>query len=144
WTLDSGALPSNLSVSGNVISGMPTAVGTSTFAMLATDAQGTTHVIPALQLRVGVLSMSPTAGSLPNASAGSAYSTAITAAGSPGPFTYRLAFFSDLPAGLSLAPTTGVLSGTPTTQGSFVLWIEAVDPSTNVIRQRYTIAVGPP
>lgn len=52
--------------------------------------------------------------SLPGATQNVAYSATLTATGGTPPYTWSVASGS-LPAGLSLAPSTGVISGTPTT-----------------------------
>jgi hypothetical protein len=143
WTMDSGSLPGGLTLAGSVISGNPNTLGTSFFSVLAQDSAGTQHLV-STALNVSNLSMSPGPGALPGAVAGSPYSgVTFTATGGPGPFTFRPAYFSDMPAGLSLS-SSGVLSGIPITQGPVSMFIEAIDPSHNVFRQRYTLTVGPP
>ncbi len=143
WAVDSGTLPAGLSVAGNIISGTPSAVGLSSFAVVATDSQGTQH-LASLALNVSNYTMSPLPGALPGGIAGAPYSpVTFVAAGGPGPFTYQAAWFSDFPPGLTLSPS-GVLSGTPTVQGPFTIFIDGLDPAKNRIRQRYTMTIGPP
>jgi titin len=54
-----------------------------------------------------------TTSTVPGATKGSAYSTTLVGSGGTGPYTWRLANGSALPAGLTLS-TSGVISGTPT------------------------------
>lgn len=58
------------------------------------------------------ITLNPT--SLPNATAGDSYSRTITASGGTGSYTFMI-FGGALPPGLSITPSTGVISGTPTT-----------------------------
>ena len=57
-----------------------------------------------------------TQGRLPSANKGEAYSTLIRAAGEPTPYVWTL--LGSLPAGFSLNPLTGEISGTPTSAGT--------------------------
>lgn len=145
WTLDSGAFPAGLGISGNFIVGTPTATGTSNFSVLVTDSQGTQHLVGPLSMNVSTMSITAGAGdTLAPAAQNSTYGALFRAAGATGPFTFRPAYFSDMPAGLSLA-SNGILSGTPIVQGPFQLWIDAVDGATgNVFRKRYVLTIGPP
>ena len=56
--------------------------------------------------------LSVTTSALPNAQVGSAYSATLTASGGKSPYTWTLTQ-GPLPAGLSLTPSSGVISGTP-------------------------------
>ncbi len=56
--------------------------------------------------------LSVTTSALPNAQVGSAYSATLTASGGTSPYTWTLTQ-GPLPAGLSLTPSSGVISGTP-------------------------------
>ena len=64
-----------------------------------------------------------------NAPFGVAYSSAFTTAGGTGPFTYSAAPGSLPPPGLTLNPTTGAVTGTPTTPGSYGFAAIATDSS---------------
>ena len=75
---------------------------------------------------------------------GTAYTAVtFTAAGGSAPYTYTVA--GSLPAGLTLNPSSGVLSGTPTTAGTSSFMIHAVDASSvggNSSLQSVTIAAA--
>ncbi len=62
---------------------------------------------------------------------GVAYSASIGVSGGTAPYTFTLASGS-LPAGLTLNPTTGVISGTPTTAGPFSFTVKVTDSTLGV------------
>jgi hypothetical protein len=115
FALSSGTFPPGLTLdpTTGVLSGTPTGTGQiSTFTVKATNSAGTDPGV-LTSLTVGV---PPTFGSnSPGATAvvGAPYSYTFTASGFPTPMTYALASGS-FPAGVTLNPSTGVLSGTPT------------------------------
>ena len=80
-------------------------------ATLGTATASTTYATPA---SCTVCSLSLTVSSLPNGQVGTAYSQTLTTTGGTAPLTFAIAGGGSLPAGLSLNPTTGVISGTPT------------------------------
>ena len=59
-----------------------------------------------------------TTSGLPNATAGDAYSTSLTATGGTTPYSWTITS-GLLPTGLSMSPT-GVITGTPNTSGGFL------------------------
>ncbi|MGH9842706.1 MAG: putative Ig domain-containing protein, partial [Blastocatellia bacterium] len=61
---------------------------------------------------------------LPNGTAGSPYNQSITASGGAGPYNYAVSS-GTLPAGLTLDPTTGSLSGLPAAAGTFNFTVTA-------------------
>ena len=117
--------------SGMTISYTPTSgyAGSDSFTYTATNIGGTSS--PAT---VTITVASPTVVVLPNGalSAGTvnaAYSQTLTASGGTTPYTFSAA--GSLPTGLTLSPT-GILSGTPTTAGSFNFQVTATDSSTGL------------
>jgi len=73
----------------------------------------------------------------PEGVAGSAYTTTFTATGGIGAYTWTVAPGSTLPTGLSLS-TSGILSGTPTTAGTYTFSITCTDGSGNQINAKIT------
>src|SRR5262249_9012581 len=61
---------------------------------------------------------------------GVAYSSAIVASGGVPPYTYSISAGS-LPPGLTLNTTTGAITGTPTTAGSFPYTSKVIDSRNN-------------
>jgi len=142
FSVVSGTLPAGLTLTaGGLLSGTPTTVGTSSITIRATDANGCfaqityTIVISAAGCPVVVISPSTT----PNGTFGVPYSQTLTATGGTGPFTFAVASGA-LPAGLTLT-TGGVLSGTPTTVGSFTFVVQATNGAGCPGAISYTINV---
>ena len=113
WTVSSGSLPSGLTLSSSgVISGTPTSTISQTFTVQATDANGCPGT-KSYTLAPTCSAITITPSSAPSGTAGTAYSTTLTASGGTAPYTWVLQS-GTLPTGLSLS-AGGVLSGTPST-----------------------------
>jgi hypothetical protein len=127
YAVATGSLPPGLLLDPKtgVLSGTPTAPGSSKFAISVTDSAGASA-------RTGSLSMTVTKAqppvitttTLPAATVGSAYQQALAATGS-GPFTWSLVNGS-LPPGIAL-DATGTLSGTATQAGTFQFTVQVTD-----------------
>lgn len=130
----SGNLPAGLTLStGGVISGTPTTTGTSNFTVQVLDAE-TPAVTATQSYSVTVIpALSITTSTLPAANIGISYATTIVATGGVSPYTFAVTTGS-LPAGLTLNPSTGVLSGTPSAAGTFSFTVTVTDAATNVVR----------
>jgi len=143
FTVSAGSLPPGLTLSsGGVLSGTPTSAGSYTFTVTATDSStGTGPYSGSLSYTLVVnLRLSPTA--LPAATAGISYSKTITASGGTAPYTFAVTAGS-LPPGLTLG-SNGLLSGTPTTAGTFKFTVTATDSKNNTGFQAYTYTVKSP
>jgi hypothetical protein len=81
------------------------------------------------------------ASSLPTATVGTSYSSTLTASGST-PITWTLTGGA-LPAGLSLSSSSGLISGTPTSAGSFTFAIQASN-AAGADSQQFTLLVNQP
>lgn len=108
-------LPAGLSFDSTTgqISGTPTTAGAYTVPVTATNAAGSIQVT----LNLSVINPSFAVFTSPaavSAVVGQAFSTTLTSSGT----TSSLSSASGLPAGLSINPTTGVISGTPTSAGT--------------------------
>ncbi|MCB9896001.1 MAG: putative Ig domain-containing protein [Planctomycetes bacterium] len=86
---------------------------------------------------------SPAGGSLPNAFTGISYSITFTAAGGTAPYTWSIPAI-DLPPGLALNTSSGVLSGVPTTTGIYSFTATVTDSAAGAVGQAYTIEVKTP
>jgi len=130
YAVTAGALPTGVTLDGGgVLSGVAGASGAFNFTVTTTDTYGFTGS-RAYTVAVAdpVLTLTaPAAGALPVGQGGVVYSQSFTATGGQGAHSFILAG-GTLPAGLSLS-SGGVLSGTPTTAGSFSFAIRATDAS---------------
>ena len=81
--------------------------------------------------------------SLPSGRATVPYSAALYASGGVGAFAWTVSA-GELPAGLSLDSSTGVISGTPTTQGQYTFTVTVADPDEAGINASgsATISIG--
>lgn len=133
-------LPAGLVMStGGGIAGTPTASGSFTVVVTATDATGAVfqRSYP-LTVRVPVSVSSPA--SLANGQVGTAYSSvAFAATGGLAPYTFTA---SGLPPGMSLS-TAGVLTGTPTSTGDYAIGVTAADSAGGSATRSYTLTIAP-
>ena len=135
-----GTLPPGLTLDSctGEISGSPTAAGTFTVSITITDAEGRTSsqdlpltIVPALAI---------TTANLPPAVAHDAYGVTLNGAGDRPPFVWSA---TGLPSGLSLNPTTGLISGTATAVSSQQVDVTITDALGTTRTKTYTLAVGP-
>lgn len=127
FAITAGALPSGLTMAGGTISGTPTAAGTFNLTVTATDSLGFTGS-RTYATTVGAPTVTLTPTTLPAGQVGQNYATTIIASGGTSPYTFSST--GVLPAGLTLSPSTGALSGQLTTPGTYVFTVTAVDHST--------------
>lgn len=151
WSITSGALPNGLSLSpsSGVISGTARTSGTFTFTATVTDSASpaatasvsmtltfaalTQVVPPAAPLAIATTS-------LPSGSNGIAYAATLAASGGTPAYTWSITSGS-LPAGLTLAATTGVISGTPTATGTANLTVAVTDNANPAATQSLATAI---
>src|ERR1019366_1318708 len=129
WAITGGALPAGLSLDGpsGVISGTPSAPGTSTFTAQATDglkstASGVFTILIAPK-PVTVTGLPFTSGIV-----GSDYSLQVlSGSGGVGPYTFTVSS-GTVPPGLTFG--NGQISGIPTSQGTFSFAVTIADSET--------------
>ena len=141
YSVASGALPAGLSLnpSAGLISGTPTASGTASFTVQVRDNLGNTGSRSyTVYITSNSLALSPP--TLPNGMLGTAYSQTVTASGGTAPYTYSVS--GSLPAGLSLNPSAGVISGTPTASGTASFTVQVRDNLGNTGSRSYTVNIG--
>ncbi|MGE0886034.1 MAG: FG-GAP-like repeat-containing protein [Blastocatellales bacterium] len=100
-------------------------IGGQTFTVIQAGACGTITVNPA---------------SVPNGFVGVGYSQTFTQTAGIGTITWSVSA-GTLPNNLSLNPSTGVLSGTPTTVGSFTFTIKVTDANGCMGTREYTVII---
>lgn len=144
WSLEPGsALPGSLALSpAGLISGTaPAAAGDYVFTVRVTDSQGN-FGLRVLRLRVTPLSVSVST-LLPYANVGAAYSTSLGVQGAAGAVAWSLSPGHALPPGLSLNPSTGVISGTPAAAGNYFFELTATDSTGAATSALFTLPVFP-
>ena len=77
----------------------------------------------------------------PSGEVGVAYSTQLVVTGGTSPFTWSVSAGA-LPAGITLNPTTGLLSGTPTAAGSASFTVQVVDAGGESATKAVTLVVA--
>ena len=138
WSLSSGSLPAGLSLSSaGVISGKPTASGSSTFSVTVKDSASASATSSFTLTVASALKLSTS--SVSGGTVGTSYSTTLAATGGTSPYKWSLSSGS-LPAGLSLS-SAGVISGTPTASGSSTFGVTVKDSSSTAQSASATLAI---
>lgn len=142
WAVSSGLLPTGLDLSATgVISGTPSSTAkNSSFAVKVTDADGKVATTT-LDIRVNV---TITTASVASATQETSYSQTLTSVGGAAGAAHTWELFSGaLPAGLSLDPGTGVISGIPTSSAvDSTFEVEVTDGTLEgTSRRSYTMSV---
>ncbi len=131
WSIFSGSLPPGLILSGTTgqVSGTPSASGNYNFTAVLSDSGSPPQSISkSLSISVvspTILPLTITTTSLPAITVGTPYNATLSASGGISPYTWSLGSGA-LPAGLTLS-SAGVISGTPTAQGSFSFTVAVKD-----------------
>jgi len=153
WSVVSGVLPPGLSLFGTVppgispgagasglLFGTPTATGSFTFTLQATD--GVSTATGTFTINVSLAPLVFTSNTMPTASAGRGYSQPLPVMGGTLPYTVTQTG-GTLPPGLALS-SNGLLSGTPATAGVFTFTVSVTDASATpqTATQTLTIAIN--
>ncbi len=160
WAITSGALPAGITLDSatGILSGTPTTAGSFNAAMKAYDAAAelnsdilsftlvvnaaVTSPVPTPTTPVvtptGALTLTTT--SLPSATVNADYSTSLSASGGTAPYSWNFASGA-LPPGLSLS-ANGVISGRPTTAGTYTAYIEVFDNVRAFVGRNLTLTVS--
>ena len=144
YSVSSGTLPAGLSLAGGtgLVSGTPTLVGSYSFVVTAND--GSRTATQNYTVVIAGVSLVVTPAILPGGTAGASYSQQITATGGSGSYSSYAVTSGSLPPGLALSPTTGAITGTPTTAGSYGFTVTVTDSAGNTGLQAYTVGVAAP
>ena len=143
------ALPANLSLDATTgaITGTPVTEGTSSLTVTLLDSSSPQQVVQeSLTLTINPIPapLSITTTSLPDGNVGQAYNQPVQATGGTGALTWSLDPGTTLPQNLSLDPTTGVISGTPTAAGTSSFTVRVADTAGQADTQALSIRINPP
>jgi hypothetical protein len=140
FAVTSGTFPPGLNLSNSgAITGIPTSVSTFNFTITASDLYSSTgNRNYNILVNPPIITISPL--TIPQAVANVSYTATFTAAGGTAPYTYTSA---ELPAGMSLASSTGVLSGTPLVNGYQPFVVVATDDNGYPGSRLYNFVVAP-
>jgi hypothetical protein len=143
WTV-SGLLPSGVTInpSTGALSGTPTAFGSFAFSVSAADAADAANSATAsFSVTIAPAPVAIITSTLPGGQATVAYSAVLTANGGTGAYVWSVSAGA-LPAGLTLNATSGAITGTPTTAGSFTFTVTAADATTTTNRASASFTVS--
>jgi len=148
WSLSAGSLPAGLSLNAATgqISGTATTVGTASFTVQVTGADGLSST-RALSIVVKAEGVTPpeapeiTTTGLPGTSVGASYGAQLEATGGITPYTWSLSSGS-LPPGLSLNAATGEIGGSPTTVGTASFKVQVTGANGAASTRALSILVG--
>jgi hypothetical protein len=132
-----------LSLSSNgVITGTPQTAGNFQLLVNLSDATGQSITQNLFLFVANGLSVATT--SLPNGTVGTPYSQALLPSGGQSPFTWTLVAGSgSLPPGLTLS-SSGVISGTPASNGTFRFTVQVTDAGGRTATATLSISMGVP
>jgi Putative Ig domain len=123
--ITSGTLPAGLTISGCVISGIPTTAQVSTISVKVTDAGNPIlNIVGNYTITINSSSLTLVTGILPNGTVGIVYNATIGATGGTSPYACTITS-GTLPAGLTLSGC--VVSGTPSAPGTTLLTVQVTD-----------------
>ncbi len=137
------SLPPGVAINGTtgLISGSPTTAGPWSATITATNPAGSASEPISFTVYPTPVITSPTSVS---GKQNEPFTTTITASGNPTSFGA-----TGLPPGLSINPVSGVISGTPTSTGSFPVTVTATNPGTSGsgtvtvhVTQTYTLSIA--
>lgn len=144
WAVTAGSLPASLTLStAGVISGIPTAAadGTVPFTVTATDSNAVTSS-RALSIVIAALPVVTTSSLPPIQINVVGYSQTLAATGGTAPLTWAVTSGA-LPTGMSLASSTGLISGTPTVSGTALFTVTVTDANAKTDSKALSIAITP-
>jgi hypothetical protein len=148
WALAPGSsLPSGINLADDgSLTGTPTVAGSYSFTVLVSDHTNPSQSATATVSVTVAPALTLTTTSLPDATAGTAYSQPLTATGGSGLFSWSVVSGS-LPDGLSLS-SLGVISGTPTatenSSSSFTVQVTSGSNPQQTATQTLSIKVNVP
>jgi hypothetical protein len=150
----SGGFPAGLTFDGStgMLVGIPKAAASYAFAVGVKDTTGRTasntyamSIAPSGTNQSSMDSVQSSlvivTTSLPAGAAGTAYSATLKASGGAPPYTWAITGGA-LPAGLTLTPATGVISGTPNAAGTYSFTVGVKDSTSHIAVYTYSVSIA--
>ena len=145
WALDSGTLPSGLTLnSSGIIAGTPgpNTAGSYVFTARVNDAPSASATFSNSATRIFTLQVNPgtltiVTAAIPNGTVGVPYTFTLAASGGSAPYAWTA---GPLPSGLSLSPA-GVLSGTPTAVSGASVAITVTDSQQQTNTKTFPLSI---
>ena len=143
FAIIANSLPPGLTLTpaSGLIAGTPTTTGAYSFLVRATAANGCTGTRAyTITIACGTITFEPA--TLPSVTIGTSYSQTIQASDGRAPYTYTV-IFGGLPPGLTLASSTGRISGIPApgSGGTRLFDVKVTDANSCSTTKRYSIEV---
>jgi hypothetical protein len=137
WTIVSGALPDGLTLSGNIIGGVPRTDGAFKFTIQASD--GTITASQSYSLKI-FSKLAITTSSLPKGLKNQGYNQSVSATGGSGLIKWTIVN-GTLPPGLKLNPFSGAVTGKPARTGAFQFTVMVTDNLGGKATQAFFIQI---
>jgi uncharacterized protein (TIGR03437 family) len=142
WSID--APPAGLTLSGNVLSGNPSATGTFTFNITVTV--GGLSVMKGFSLTIGSSLTITDPAVLPAGDVNVPYGYGFNVVGGPSPFSWSLAGGAPPPGTKAFDlsdPSVRTVSGTPTSSGTFIFTVQVQDHMQNIATKQFSLMINP-
>jgi hypothetical protein len=143
YAVTTNSLPPGLSLNAatGAITGTPSAAGNYAFTITVSTGSCTTSRSYNLSITNTCSAITVNPASLPAGTQGAAYGATLSASGGVAPYTFNV-ISGALPSGLTLNAANGLLSGTPTATGSFVITIRATGQGGCTGQRTYVLTVN--
>ncbi len=134
WAVTKGTLPAGLRLNSATgqLSGRPSKAGTSAFTVSATDSSRHHQVAKAAKsvtIEAASAALKVTTTTLAKVTAGQDYGAGLTSAGGSGVVQWSIPS-GTFPPGLSLDPSSGLITGSPTVGGTYQFTAQVTDSAT--------------
>jgi hypothetical protein len=143
WSLSAGGLPTGFTIdpTGGTIGGTPVTPGSYQFTISVADSNfgvaSQTYQLTVQSNAIGIVTAS-----MPPGTVGTAYTLGLQAANAMPPLTWSVTT-GTLPPGLQLVAAAGLLTGTPTTAGSYTFTAQVADTTGATAQAAFTLVVNP-
>lgn len=143
--VNSASFPPGIGVNtGGQLNGYPTTAGSYTFGVKVLDSVGAstsrTYTMSVSAPAPVILEITTSPSSIPSATLGVAYSASFSATGGTTPYHWSAVSPSTLPPGIALSDS-GVLNGTPVTDGTYSFQVRVTDGAGTIATRTYSIEV---